>query len=172
MTVMRVAAGAPATVGTATTRPSGAGPVTLESEQPAAKTRDSNSGTRVFMAVSCGSGAEHSPRPAESVRPTSERGHSLASPQHVHQPHEQERPRDPGRRGVLKHDGSPLGAHPIPVVEAEPDVGGGEDARARVGYEAQPSRAHEVLQLIPAPVHRHAALARAGPPDARERRPP
>src|SRR5207247_10560392 len=173
MTVMRVAAAAPATVGAATTRPSGAGPVTLESEQAAAKTRDSNSGTRVFMAVSCGSGAEHSPRPAESVRPTSGRGHSLTPAQQVHEPYEQERPRDPGRRGVLQDDGSPLGAHPIPVVEAEADVGGGEDARARVGYEAQPSRAHEVLQLIPAHVHRHAVLTRAerhqhrepGPPD-------
>src|SRR2546426_66656 len=125
MTVMRVAAAAPATVGAATTRPSGAGPVTLESEQAAAKTRDSNSGTRVFMAVSCGSGAEHSPRPAESVRPTSGRGHSLASPQHGHQPHEQERPPDPRPRGGLKDDRRPPRADPLPVVEAEADVGGG-----------------------------------------------
>src|SRR3989454_1699109 len=171
MTVIRVTAGT-AAVDAKTTRPRGAGPVTLESEQAAAKTRDSNSGTRVFMAVSCGSGAEHSPRPAESVRPTSGRGHSLASPQHVHQPHEQERRRDPGRRGVLEDDRSPLGAHPIPVVEAEADVGGGEDARARVGDEAQPSRAHVVLQLIPAHVHRHAVLARAERHEHRERRPP
>src|SRR5438552_15451977 len=97
MTVMRVAAAAPATVGAATTRPSGAGPVTLESEQAAAKTRDSNSGTRVFMAVSCGSGAEHSPRPAESVRPTSGRGHSLTPAQQVHEPDERSEERRVGK---------------------------------------------------------------------------
>src|SRR5437773_10547609 len=121
MTVMRVAAAAPATVGAATTRPSGAGPVTLESEQAAAKTRDSNSGTWVFMAVSCGSGAEHSPRPAESVRPTSGRGHSLTPAQQDHNPDDQKRPRDPARPAVLKADGTPLAPPPIPAVEPEPD---------------------------------------------------
>src|SRR3989442_13413354 len=112
MTVMRVAAAAPATVGAATTRPSGAAPVTLESEQAAAKTRDSNSGTRVFMAVSCGSGPEHNPRPAESVRPTAGRGHSPTPAQHGHEPDPQGRPREPARRGVLTDDGHPLGARP------------------------------------------------------------
>src|SRR5437899_11318549 len=112
MTVMRVAAAAPATVGAATTRPSGAGPVTLESEQAAAKTRDSNSGTRVFMAVSCGSGAEHSHRPAEAVRATSRRGHSLTPTQQVHEPGEQDRPRDHVRHDVPTDDGRPPGAHP------------------------------------------------------------
>src|SRR5207245_8925911 len=61
MTVMRGAAVAGAAVDAATTRPSDAGPVTLESEQPTAKTRDSNSGTRAFMAAAGGGAAEHSP---------------------------------------------------------------------------------------------------------------
>src|SRR2546427_10842161 len=101
MTVIRVTAGT-AAVDAKTTRPRGAGPVTLESEQAAAKTRDSNSGTRVFMAVSCGSGDEDSPRPAESVRPTSGRGNSPTPAQPVHEPDKQGRPRDPAPRGVLK----------------------------------------------------------------------
>src|SRR3989454_6903572 len=118
MTVIRVTAGT-AAVDAKTTRPRGAGPVTLESEQAAAKTRDSNSGTRVFMAASCGSGAEHSPRPAESVRPTSGRGHSPASAPQVHEREEQERRRGTSRGGVLEHGGDTFGTPPIPVVEAE-----------------------------------------------------
>src|SRR5438445_155761 len=78
----------------------------------------------------------------------------------------------PGGRGVLEDDGGPLGAHPIPVVETEADVGGGEHARARVGYEAQSSRPDEILQLVPAHVYRHAVLARAERHEHRQRRPP